>query len=159
MSKTAKTNAMRILDKAGISYETKEYEYDESDLSGLTAADKMGADPNSIFKTLVLRGEKTGIMVCIIPVNQEINLKGLAAFAKDKRVEMIHLRELLPLTGYMRGGCSPIGMKKIYPTYIESSCLKYDVIGISGGKRGLQIILSPHDIIKITNTKIFENYI
>ena len=107
MSKTAKTNAMRILDKAGISYETKEYEYDESDLSGLTAADKMGADPNSIFKTLVLRGEKTGIMVCIIPVNQEINLKGLAAFAKDKRVEMIHLRELLPLTGYMRGAVLP----------------------------------------------------
>ncbi len=157
MSKIVKTNAMRILDKAKISYEVKTYDYDESDLSGTTAAEKMGVDPNTIFKTLVLRGEKNGIMVCVIPVNQEIALRSLAAFVKDKKVEMIHLKELLPLTGYMRGGCSPIGMKKAYPTYIEASCLKYDTIGVSGGKRGLQIILAPNDLIKIANAEIFDN--
>lgn len=156
-AKIQKTNAMRILDKAGIAYEVKTYDYDERDLSGTTAAEKMGADPDSIFKTLVLKGEKNGIIVCIIPVNQEINLKTLAAAAHDKRVEMIHLKELLGITGYIRGGCPPIGMKKLYPSFIESSCLDYDRIGISGGKRGVQIILSPKDLIEIINASVFEN--
>ena len=156
-SKIQKTNAMRILDRAKIKYEVKTYEYDESDLSGTSAAEKMGADPDTIFKTIVLRGEKTGILVCMIPVNHEIHLKNLAASAKDKRVEMIHLKELLPLTGYIRGGCSPIGMKKLYPSYIESSALKHDKIGVSGGKRGLQILLDPNDLISITKAALFEN--
>lgn len=148
---------MRILDRAKIKYEVKTYEYDENDLSGTSAAEKMGADPDTIFKTIVLRGEKTGILVCMIPVNHEIHLKSLAAAAKDKRVEMIHLKELLPLTGYIRGGCSPIGMKKLYPSYIESSALKHDKIGVSGGKRGLQILLTPNDLISITKATLFEN--
>lgn len=157
MSKKIKTNAMRMLDKLKIEYEIKTYNYDESDLSGITAAAKMGADPNSIFKTLVLRGEKTGILVCVIPVNREINLKALAKAANDKRVEMIHLKELLSLTGYIRGGCSPIGMKKLYPAFIEKSCLNFDKIGVSGGQRGVQIILNPSDLIKTVNAQLFEN--
>lgn len=148
---------MRILEREKIQYEIKTYDYDEADLSGTTAAKKMGADPNTLFKTLVLRGEKLGIIVCVIPVNQEINLKALAAQAGDKKCEMIHLKELLGLTGYIRGGCSPIGMKKLYPTFLEASALTNPKIGVSGGKRGVQIILSPNDLIKTVNAKIFTN--
>ncbi|MCD8089988.1 MAG: Cys-tRNA(Pro) deacylase [Clostridiales bacterium] len=157
MAKHTKTNAMRILDKEKIKYEVHTYEYDENDLSGTSAAEKLGIDPNRLFKTLVLRGEKKGIVVCIIPVNREINLKAFAAQIKDKRTEMIHVKELLGLTGYIRGGCSPIGMKKQYPTYIEKSCLDYETIGVSGGMRGLQIILDPRDLIKAAKAEIIEN--
>lgn len=157
VSKTVKTNAMRILDRMGIDYEVVTYEYDEKDLSGLTAADKMGADPDSIFKTLVLRGEKKGIVVCVIPVSKEVNLKGFASAIGDKRVEMIHLRELLGLTGYIRGGCSPIGMKKSYPTFIDSSCLNFEKIGVSGGKRGVQLVISPKDLIRAAKAELFDD--
>ncbi len=141
-----KTNVMRLLDKAGIAYEAKEYPVDEKDLSGSHAADMMGADHGSVFKTLVLKGEKTGYFVCCIPVDEELDLKKTAKAAHDKKVEMIPMKELLPLTGYIRGGCSPIGMKKKFPTYIEETAQLYDKIAVSAGQRGVQIILSPEDL-------------
>ncbi len=141
---------MRLLDAAKISYETREYEVDENDLSGSHAADLMGVDHGMIFKTLVLRGSKCGYLVCCIPVDSEADLKEAAKAAGDKKVEMIPMKELLPVTGYVRGGCSPIGMKKKFPTFIDESALSYDTIGVSAGMRGVQVILSPQDLAQIT---------
>lgn len=141
-----KTNAMRMLDKAGVLYETKEYEVDEHDLSGSHAADMMGVDHGSVFKTLVLKGEKTGYLVCCIPVDGELDLKKVAKAAGDKKVEMIPMKDLQGITGYIRGGCSPVGMKKLYPTFIDESALKYPQIAVSGGLRGQQITLSPQSL-------------
>lgn len=138
-----KTNVMRLLDAANISYESKEYEVDEKDLSGSHAADMMGADHDTIFKTLVLKGEKTGYLVCCIPVDEELDLKKVAKAAHDKKVEMIPMKDLLPLTGYIRGGCSPIGMKKKFPLYIEETAILFEKIAVSAGQRGVQILLSP----------------
>jgi Cys-tRNA(Pro)/Cys-tRNA(Cys) deacylase len=142
-----KTNAMRMLDKAGISYSTKEYEVDENDLSGSHVADLMGVDHGSIFKTLVLKGEKTGYLVCCIPVDGELDLKKVAKAAGDKKVEMIPMKDLQAITGYIRGGCSPIGMKKPFPTFIEESAQEYPQIAVSGGVRGQQIIISPQSLV------------
>ena len=133
MNKT-KTNVMRVLDKAGIAYQTMEYEVDESDLSGVHVAEQLGQPCEQIFKTLVLRDEKGGHYVCCIPVDQELDLK---------KVEMLPLKELLPTTGYIRGGCSPIGMKKKFPTYIDETAQLFDEIAVSGGVRGEQVLLSP----------------
>lgn len=138
-----KTNVMRLLDSAGIEYEAREYEVDENDLSGSHAADLLGVDHDSMYKTLVLKGEKTGYLVCCIPVDEELDLKKAAKAAKDKRVELIQMKDLLPLTGYVRGGCSPIGMKKKFPIYIEETAIIYEKITVSAGQRGLQIILPP----------------
>ena len=143
-----KTNVMRLLDKAGIPYEAREYKVDEEDLSGSHAADMMGADHDSVYKTLVLKGEKTGYLVCCIPVDEELDLKKVAKAAKDKKVEMIHMKDLLPLTGYIRGGCSLVGMKKKFPTYIEEMAQLYDQIAVSAGQRGLQIVLDPKDLCR-----------
>lgn len=146
MKKLVKTNVMRLLDAAKIAYEAKEYPVDENDLSGSHAADLMGVDHGSVFKTLVLRGEKTGYMVCCIPVDGEVDLKKAARAAGDKKVEMLPMKELLPVTGYVRGGCSPIGMKKRFPTYLDQSAEKYEKIAVSAGMRGVQVILSPADL-------------
>lgn len=143
-----KTNAMRILDRNKISYKVDEYEYDESDLSAMAMAEKTKVDINRIFKTLVLLGDKTGYLVACIPGKQELELKKLAKISKNKKVEMIHMKDLLKITGYMRGGCSPLGMKKYFPTYIANSCLNFKTIFISGGKRGMQIEVDPNDLIK-----------
>ena len=143
MKKLVKTNVMRLLDAAKIAYEAKEYPVDENDLSGSHAADLMGVDHGSVFKTLVLRGEKTGYMVCCIPVDGEVDLKKAARAAGDKKVEMLPMKELLPVTGYVRGGCSPIGMKKRFPTYLDQSAGEYEKIAVSAGIRGVQVILSP----------------
>ena len=145
-----KTNVMRLLDAANISYESKEYEVDEKDLSGSHAADMMGADHDTIFKTLVLKGEKTGYLVCCIPVDEELDLKKVAKAAHDKKVELIPMKDLLPLTGYIRGGCSPIGMKKKLPLYIEETAILFDKIAVSAGQRGVQILLSPNDLCAYT---------
>lgn len=145
-----KTNVMRLLDAANISYESKEYEVDEKDLSGSHAADMMGADHDTIFKTLVLKGEKTGYLVCCIPVDEELDLKKVAKAAHDKKVELIPMKDLLPLTGYIRGGCSPIGMKKKFPLYIEEIAILFDKIAVSAGQRGVQILLSPNDLCAYT---------
>ena len=145
-----KTNVMRLLDAAKIPYESREYEVDEQDLSGSHAADMMGADHDTIFKTLVLKGEKTGYLVCCIPVDEELDLKKVAKAAHDKKVEMIPMKDLLPLTGYIRGVCSPIGMKKKFPLYIEETAILFDKSAVSAGQRGVQILLSPSDLCAYT---------
>ena len=137
------TNAMRMLMKAGIAFETSEYTVDESDLSGVHAAHELGIDPDCMFKTLVARGDKNGLAVFCIPVAEELDLKKCAAVTGNKKIEMIHVRELLGLTGYIRGGCSPIGMKKKYPTWIDETATLCDVIYVSAGMRGQQLILAP----------------
>lgn len=142
--KEVKTNVMRLLDKAKIPYTHKEYEVDEADLSGTHAADMMGIDHNLLFKTLVLHGDKTGYLVCVIPVDMEVDLKKAAKISNNKKVEMLPMKELLPLTGYIRGGCSPIGMKKLFPTYIHESAAELSEIGVSAGQRGQQLMLDPH---------------
>ncbi|MBQ6833362.1 MAG: Cys-tRNA(Pro) deacylase [Lachnospiraceae bacterium] len=146
MAKNIKTNVMRLLDKAKISYHVKEYPVDENDLSGSHAADLLGVDHGSVFKTLVLKGERTGYLVCCIPVDDELDLKKAAKAAGDKKVEMLPMKDLLSVTGYIRGGCSPIGMKKKFPTYVDQSALRYEEIAVSAGQRGVQVLLSPNDL-------------
>lgn len=132
-----KTNVMRLLDAAKIPYEAKEYPVDENDLSGSHAADMLGVDHGSVFKTLVLKGERTGFLVCCIPVDGEVDLKKAAKAAGDKKVEMLPMKDLLATTGYIRGGCSPIGMKKKFPTFIDEAALKYETIAVSAGPEGI----------------------
>ena len=150
-----KTNVMRLLDAAGVHYRTAEYEYDESDLSGRHAAEQLDLPAEQVFKTLVARGDKTGPVVFCIPVLDELDLRRAAAVSGNKKVELIHLKELLPLTGYLHGGCSPIGMKKKFPTYIDETCILFDEIAVSAGARGKQIILSPDDLISYTAATVF----
>lgn len=151
-----KTNAMRLLDSAHIKYEALEYEVDENDLSGLHIARQLMRDPDSMFKTIVARGEKNGLLVFCIPVSCEINLKKAATAAGDKRVELLPVKELLPATGYIRGGCSPIGMKKKYPTFIDESCMISDKITVSAGVRGCQLLLDTSDLISFTEAEICD---
>ena len=140
------TNALRLLQKGGIPFDTSEYTVDESDLSGVHAAHELGIDPDCMFKTLVARGDKKGLSVFCIPVAEELDLKKCAAVTGDKKIEMIHVRELLGLTGYIRGGCSPIGMKKKYPTWIDETAQLCERIYVSAGLRGQQLILAPDDL-------------
>ena len=156
MSKMIKTNVMRLLDAAKIKYEAREYPVDEHDLSGSHAADLMGADHGSVFKTLVLKGERTGYLVCCIPVDGEVDLKKAARAALDKKVEMLPMSDLLSLTGYVRGGCSPKGMKKKFPTYLDLSALEYEKIAISAGMRGVQVILPPEELAEYVGAKITD---
>ena len=150
MSKeTAKTNAARLLDAAGIAYELVPYSFTEEDLS----AQHVAAD--RVFKTLVLRGDRNGCFVCVIPGDFEVDLKVAARISGNKSCEMLHLRELLPTTGYIRGGCSPIGMKKAFPTFIHESALLYDSIYISAGVRGLQLKIDPQDLISFIGAEIY----
>ena len=142
-----KTNVMRMLDKAKITYTTSEYEVDESDLSGTHIAFVTGMNPETVFKTLVAKGDKTGHCVFCIPCAMEVDLKKAAKVTGNKKVEFLPLKELLPTTGYIRGGCSPIGMKKKFPTFIHESAKNFETISVSGGMRGLQVILSP-EILK-----------
>lgn len=137
------TNPMRMLTTAGISFEAMEYAYDESDLSGTHAAAELGLDPDATFKTLVLRGDKNGLFVCCIPVAQEVDLKKAAVISGNKKAEMIHVKEMPVLTGYIRGGCSPIGMKKAFPTYIDETAQLFNTIAVSAGIRGQMLLLSP----------------
>ena len=141
-----KTNVMRLLEAAGIPFETGTYEVDENDLSGSHAADLMGVDHDTMYKTLVLKGEKKGYLVCCLPVDEELDLKKAAKAAGEKKVEMIHVKDMLSVTGYIRGGCSPIGMKKKFPTYIEETAVLFDEIAVSAGVRGAQIIINPEKL-------------
>lgn len=154
MKKIKKTNAARILDNLGIDYEIKTYEVDENDLSAVHVAETAGLDINSVFKTLVTRGDKTGIIMAVIGGADEINLKSLAKASGNKSVEMIALKELLPLTGYIRGGCSPLGAKKNYPVYLDEKATTQEKISISAGQRGMQLVLSPQDLIKAANATV-----
>ncbi len=151
-----KTNAMRLLEQAGIEFETREYEVDESDLSGESVAKKVGLDPDSVFKTLVVRGDKKGIAVFCVPVTAELDLKKAAKATGDKKIEMVHVKELLGLTGYIRGGCSPIGMKKQYPTFIDETCILFDRIAVSAGVRGAQIITEPDRLAEYVGAKVID---
>ena len=138
-----KTNVMRLLEQAGIAYRAAEYAYDENDLNGMHAAAGIGMPPEQIFMTLVARGEKRGYLVFCVPVCCELDLKKAAKAAGDKKIELLHVKDLLSVTGYIRGGCSPIGMKKAFPTYMDETASLYDEIGVSAGCRGCQILLSP----------------
>lgn len=156
MKKIKKTNAARILDNLGIDYEIKTYEVDENDLSAVHVAETVGLDIKTVFKTLVTRGDKTGIIMAVIGGADEINLKLLAKASGNKSVEMIALKELLPLTGYVRGGCSPLGAKKNYPVYLDSKAMIQEKISISAGQRGMQIILSPKDLIRAADAIVAD---
>lgn len=145
-----KTNAMRLLDAAAVPYRTAEYPVDEQDLSGVHAAQMLGLPPEQVFKTLVARGDRTGPIVCCIPVAEELDLRKAASASGNKRVEMLPLRELTPLTGYIRGGCSPIGMKKRFPTYLDETAVLFDEIAVSAGMRGQQLLLAPDALMNYT---------
>lgn len=145
--KTEKTNAARLLDKAGISYKLIPYEFDENDLAAQHVADSLGQDIARVFKTLVLHGDRTGHIVCVVPGNGEVDLKALAKASGNKKVEMIAMKDLLGVTGYIRGGCSPVGMKKRFPTFFHTTALDFDTIYVSAGVRGLQLEIAPSDLI------------
>ena len=154
--KIEKTNAARLLDKAGLQYNLIPYEFDENDLAAQHVADSLGQDIAKVFKTLVLHGDKTGHIVAVIPGNMEVDLKALAKVSGNKKVEMIAMKDLLQVTGYIRGGCSPIGMKKRFPTYFHTTALDQDVIYVSAGVRGLQIEIPPQDLIYFVQAKIAD---
>lgn len=152
--KINKTNAARLLDKAKIAYELIPYEVDENDLSAIHVADSLGENIEQVFKTLVLHGDKNGHFVCVIPGEHEVDLKLAAKASGNKKCDLIPMKELLPLTGYIRGGCTPISMKKTFSTYIHESCLNYPYIYISAGQRGLQLKLDPNDLIKEVHAEV-----
>ena len=154
--KIEKTNAARLLDRAKIKYELIPYMVDEQNLAATHVAEQLGEDIATVFKTLVLVGDKTGHIVCVVPGNHEVDLKAAARVSGNKWVEMIPMKELLATTGYIRGGCTPIGMKKRFPTYIHSTCLEHDAIYISAGVRGLQIRIAPTDLISFVGAEVTE---
>lgn len=152
--KETKTNVVRLLEAAGIAHRVQEYEVDESDLSGEHAAKMLQMDPDMLFKTLVARNDKKELLVFCIPVLEELDLKKAAKASGSKSVEMIHMKELLELTGYIRGGCSPIGMKKKYRTWIDETCILFEEIGVSAGKRGCQVLLNPEDLVAYVGMEV-----
>lgn len=151
---SSKTNACRILDSLNISYTTHEYEWDENQLDAGTVAGKVGIQPHQIFKTLVLKGDKTGVIMACIPGDKELHLKSLAAVSGNKKVEMIPVKDIQALTGYIRGGVSPLGTKKKYPLYLDHSALSLNPVSISAGRRGLQIFLSGADLKTVSEATL-----
>ena len=151
-----KTNAIRLVEQGRIPYREAFYPFDESDLSGLHAAESIGLPPEQVFKTLVARGERTGIAVFCIPVCCALDLKKAARAAGDKKVELVHVKELLGLTGYVRGGCSPVGMKKKYPTFLDETSLLFEEIAVSAGERGHQMLLSPELLAKFIRAELLD---
>lgn len=156
MPSPVKTNAVRMLSRAKIEFETIPYEVDENDLAAPHVASQLGEDIRQVFKTLVLHGDGVGHLVCVIPGDCEVDLKKAAKAIGAKKVEMIAMKELLPVTGYIRGGCSPIGMKKAFPTFIDASATGFDYIFVSAGVRGLQIKINPKDLISFTGAQIAD---
>ena len=152
----SKTNAVRLVEQAKIPCRESFYEFDEKDLSGLHAAQAIGMPPEQVFKTLVAKGEKTGIHVFCIPVCCELDLKKAAKAAGDKNMEMVPVKDLLALTGYIRGGCSPVGMKKKYPSYLAETCILWEEIAVSAGARGHQIILNPEQLAALVDAKLLD---
>ena len=151
-----KTNVIRILELNRIEHSIHTYEIDEDDLSGSTVANKIGADINTVFKTLVAQGDKNGINIFCVPVAVELNLKKAAAISNNKKIELVKVKNLFPLTGYIRGGCSPIGMKKQFPTFIEETSQLFDKIYVSAGIRGMQVCLSPIDLLKLIEAEFAD---
>lgn len=154
--KINKTNVARLLDKAKIAYQLVPYEVDENDLSATHVAEQLGENVEQVFKTLILHGDKSGYFVCVIPGADEVDLKKAAKVSGNKKCEMIPVKELLPLTGYIRGGCSPIGMKKHFPTYIHLSAENFENIYVSAGQRGLQVLLAPADLVRETKASLAD---
>lgn len=154
--KINKTNVARLLDKAKVAYQLVPYEVDENDLSATHVADQLGENVAQVFKTLVLHGDKSGYFVCVIPGADEVDLKKAAKVSSNKSCEMIPVKELLPLTGYIRGGCSPIGMKKQFPTYIDESALQYEAISLSAGMRGQQVLVAPQDVAQLIHAEFHQ---
>jgi Cys-tRNA(Pro)/Cys-tRNA(Cys) deacylase len=146
----AKTNAARILDSAGVVYHLREYEVDENDLSAPRVAEKIGMPSEQVFKTLVARGDRSGVLMAAIPANTELDLKALASASGNKKVELVPVKEVLGLTGYIRGGVSPVGVRKPYPLYVDETAILFDTISVSAGMRGCQMILAPDDLLRIT---------
>ena len=154
--KITKTNAARLLDKAGISYELIPYEVDPENLAATHVAEQLGEDIERVFKTLVLRGDRNGIFVCVVPGDMEVDLKAAAKISGNKSAEMIAMKELLPTTGYIRGGCSPIGMKKHFPTYIHATAVDFDFIYVSAGVRRIQVKIAPQSLISFIGATVGE---
>ncbi|MBQ2239283.1 MAG: Cys-tRNA(Pro) deacylase [Alistipes sp.] len=154
--KIDKTNAARLLDRAKIAYELIPYTVDEDNLAATHVAEELGEDIAMVFKTLILRGDRTGHFVCVIPGDKEVDLKAAARVSGNKKADLIPMKELLPTTGYIRGGCSPIGMKRPFPTFIHATCLDHERIYISAGVRGLQIAIAPADLIAYTGAEVVE---
>lgn len=152
----SKTNAARLLDAASIDYELIPYEVDETDLGAQHIADQLGEDIEQVFKTLVLQGDKTGHFVCVIPGAEEVDLKKAARVSGNKKVDLIPMKELLPTTGYIRGGCSPVGMKKPFPTFIDETCILHDYIYVSAGVRGLQFKINPETLVAFVGAEIVD---
>ena len=152
--KIQKTNAARILDRAKIPYTLIPYQVDEEHLDAVHVAEQLGEECSAVFKTLVLKGDRTGFFVCVVPADKEIDLKMAAKASGNKSCNLIHMKELLPTTGYIRGGCSPVGMKKAFPTYIHSTCLELEEMYVSAGMRGLQFKISPSELIKVTKATV-----
>ena len=152
----SKTNAVRLVQQANIPCREAFYEYDENDLNGLHAAHAIGMNPEQVFKTLVARGERTGINVFCIPVCCELDLKKAARAAGDKNMDLIAVKELLSVTGYIRGGCSPVGMKRRFPTFFEESCILWDEIAVSAGERGHQMIVPPLPLAELTHAILID---
>ena len=156
MKKITKTNAARLLDRANVAYELIPYEVDESDLSAGHLAETIGEDINQVFKTLVLFGEKTKHFVCVIPGDHEVDLKKAARLSGNKKVDLIAMKDLLATTGYIRGGCSPIGMKKTFPTFIHETCMMFDHIYVSAGMRGLQFKIAPQALVDFVGATVCD---
>ncbi|MBR0362379.1 MAG: Cys-tRNA(Pro) deacylase [Alistipes sp.] len=154
--KIEKTNAARLLDRAKIAYELVPYTVDEDNLAATHVAEELGEDIATVFKTLVLRGDRAGLFVCVIPGDKEVDLKAAARVSGNKKADLIPMKELLPTTGYIRGGCSPIGMKKPLPTFIHSTCLDHERIYISAGVRGLQIAIAPADLVAYVGATVVD---
>ena len=152
----SKTNAVRLVQQAGISVREAFYEFDEKDLNGNHAAKAIGFPPEQVFKTLVVKGAKHGIMVFCIPVCCELDLKKAAKVSNDKSIELLPVKDLLANTGYIRGGCSPVGMKKKYPTFIDEVCLLFEEIAVSAGERGHQMILPTESLIRLVDAKLVD---
>lgn len=156
MAQINKTNAARLLDKARIAYKLIPYTVDENNLAATHVAEELGEDIQCVFKTLILHGDRSGYFVCVIPGDCEVDLKKAAKVAGAKKADLIPMKDLLPLTGYIRGGCSPIGLKKPFPIYIHATATDFDIIYISAGVRGLQIAISPSDLISYTRATVAD---
>lgn len=154
--KIEKTNAARLLDRAGIAYELIPYEVDENDLAATHVAESLGEPIVRVYKTLVLRGDRNGHFVCVVQGDREVDLKAAAKASGNKSADLIPMKELLPTTGYIRGGCSPIGMKRRFPTFIDSSCEAFDYIYISAGVRGLQLRIAPSDLVRFVGAELAQ---
>ena len=156
MAEISKTNVARLLDKAKIAYELVPYIVDENNLAATHIAEQLNEDIKQVFKTLVLKGDKTGYFVCVIPGDEEVNLKKAAKVSGNKKVDLIPMKELLSITGYIRGGCSPIGMKKPFPTFFHNTCMSFDYIYVSAGIRGLQLKINSSDLVNYVRANLAE---